>query len=491
MPYDVIIYYIKIFFMNMFMNYSYCKMLNIKNIKLSKKIIFIFINFILIGICTYIKFFVSSFWCITILCTINTIINSILYKNKLGISVITTFIAYAVNVVCFEISVILVYLLYTIFEINNDFMNLNNDSINLPIILIVNFLLLYKLLKIKKFKNGFNFLCKKLNNEITDMLMVNISIEIILVYCLVANILNDEMTKKLFVIFSMLGCGMFVMIQKTLTMYYKQKLLEDTLEGYKKEIAEKDKEIAELKNEKFKISKITHEFFNRQKALELAVNSKKQGKELANRIKNLTEEYSTEITNMKINNKLQLTNIPEIDDMFSYMQKECIDNNIKFQLKIEGDIFYLIKNNISKNKLETLIGDHIRDAINAVRKNDVNEKEILVILGIKDDYYEFCVYDTGIEFEIDTLLKLGRERVTTNSENGGSGIGFITTFETMKQTGASLIIQEFNKKHFKYSKAVKIRFDNKNEYRIYSYRADKIIDNNNRIIIGELQKQFT
>ena len=64
------------------------------------------------------------------------------------------------------------------------------------------------------------------------------------------------------------------MIQKTLTMYYKQKLLEDTLEGYKKEIAEKDKEIAELKNEKFKISKITHEFFNRQKALELAVNSK-------------------------------------------------------------------------------------------------------------------------------------------------------------------------------------------------------------------------
>lgn len=478
---DIIIYYIKIFFMNMFMNYSYCKILNIKNIKIYKTIIFIFINFILTGVCTYIKFFISSFWSIIILCTINSIVISILYNNKIAISFITTFIAYAVEVVCFEISVISGYLLYKIFGINNKF-------INLFIILSTQFLLLYRLLKIKKFKNGFDFLCKKLNNEITDMLMVNISIEIILVYCLVANILNDEMTRKLFVIFSMLGCGMFIMIQKTLTMYYKQKLLEDTLEGYKKEIAEKDKEIAELKNEKFKISKITHEFFNRQKALELAVNSKKQGKELANRIKNLTEEYSTEITNMKINNKLQLTNIPEIDDMFSYMQKECIDNNIKFQLKIEGDIFYLIKNNISKNKLETLIGDHIRDAINAVRKNDVNEKEILVILGIKDDYYEFCVYDTGIEFEIDTLLKLGRERVTTNSENGGSGIGFITTFETMKQTGASLIIQEFNKKQFKYSKAVKIRFDNKNEYRIYSYRADKIIDNNNRIIIGELQK---
>lgn len=487
MLFDIIIYYIKIFFMNMFMNYSYCKILNIKNIKLNKKITFILINSILIGVCTYIKFFISSFWCIIILCVINTIVNSILYKNKLGISFITTFISYAVDFVCFEVSIILVYLLYKVFRINNDIINLNNDFVNLPIILILNFLLLYKLLKIKKFKNGFDFLYKKFNNELTDILIVNISIEIILVYCLAANIINDEMTKKLLIIFSVLGCVMFIMIQKTLTMYYKQKLLEDTLEGYKKEIEEKDKEIAELKNEKYKISKITHEFFNRQKALELAVTSKKQNTELKNRIKNLTEEYSTELTNMKIGNKLPLTNIPEIDDMFSYMQKECMNNNIKFQLKIEGDIFYLIKNSIPKNRLETLIGDHIRDAINAVRKNDSDNKKILVILGIKNNCYEFCVYDTGIEFEIDTLLKLGLERVTTNAENGGNGIGFITTFETMKQTGASLIIQEFNNNQFEYTKSVKIRFDNKNEYKIYSYRTDKIIDNSNRIIIEKLE----
>ena len=476
---DIIIYYIKIFFMNIFMNYSYCKMLNIKNIKIHKKIVFICINFILTGVCTYIKFFISSFWSMIILCMINSIVISILYNNKIGISFITTFIAYAIEVVCFEISVIGGYLLYKIFGMNNKFLNL-------IIMLITQFLLLYRLLKIKRFKNGFDFLCKKLNNEIADILIVNISIEIILVYCLAANIINDEMTKKLLIIFSVLGCVMFIMIQKTLTMYYKQKLLEDTLEGYKNEIEEKDKEIAELKNEKYKISKITHEFFNRQKALELAVTSKKQNIELKNRIKNLTEEYSTELTNMKISNKLPLTNIPEIDDMFYYMQKECMNNNIKFQLKIEGDIFYLIKNSIPKNRLETLIGDHIRDAINAVRKNNSDDKKILVILGIKNNCYEFCVYDTGIEFEIDTLLKLGLERVTTNAENGGNGIGFITTFETMKQTGASLIIQEFNNKQFEYTKAVKIRFDNKNEYKIYSYRNDKIIDNSNRIIIEKL-----
>lgn len=484
---DIIIYFIKILVENLYIYYFYNKISN-NVIKSGNRInISILLSSVVIaGMCTYVRSQTISYLIIIIIYILYGGIIGVITKNKIGYSISITIISYALCSICLVTSIVLVFLLNKLVVIDNKF-------IQLLVILIIQFAILYKIFKIKRFKNGFGFLCKNLNNDFIDIIMINVSIAIVFIAWLLGTIFDDiqQIRRNLLISFIILGITMFIMIQKTLTMYYKQKLLEDTLEGYKKEIAEKDKEIAELKNEKFKISKITHEFFNRQKALELAVNSKKQGKELANRIKNLTEEYSTEITNMKINNKLQLTNIPEIDDMFSYMQKECIDNNIKFQLKIEGDIFYLIKNNISKNKLETLIGDHIRDAINAVRKNDVNEKEILVILGIKDDYYEFCVYDTGIEFEIDTLLKLGRERVTTNSENGGSGIGFITTFETMKQTGASLIIQEFNKKHFKYSKAVKIRFDNKNEYRIYSYRADKIIDNNNRIIIGELQKQFT
>ncbi len=481
---DIIIYFLKMFIINIYIYYSFSKISNIKKENVKNVIILVVLcNIFLTLINTYIKYNINFYFIKLVTCILYGGIIGFVTRNKIGYSISITIISYALCSICLFISIVLSFISYKIIRIDNKFLHL-------AIILILQFILLYRIFKIKRFESGFSFLYKNLNNDFVDTIMINISIATVFIFCILGTIFKDiqEIRRNLLISFIILGITMFIMIQKTLTMYYKQKLLEDTLEGYKKEIAEKDKEIAELKNEKFKISKITHEFFNRQKALELAVNSKKQGKELSNRIKNLTEEYSTEITNMKINNKLQLTNIPEIDDMFSYMQKECIDNNIKFQLKIEGDIFYLIKNNISKNKLETLIGDHIRDAINAVRKNDVNEKEILVILGIKDDYYEFCVYDTGIEFEIDTLLKLGRERVTTNSENGGSGIGFITTFETMKQTGASLIIQEFNKKQFKYSKAVKIRFDNKNEYRIYSYRADKIIDNNNRIIIGELQK---
>ena len=113
-------------------------------------------------------------------------------------------------------------------------------------------------------------------------------------------------------------------------------------------------------------------------------------------------------------------------------------------------------------------------------------KSIIAILGIKDKYYEFCVYDTGVEFEIETLLKLGLEPVTTHKNTGGTGIGFISTFETINKCKASLIIQEKNKENTNnYTKAVIIRFDGKKEYRIKSYRANEIKKQvkDNRIII--------
>ena len=183
---------------------------------------------------------------------------------------------------------------------------------------------------------------------------------------------------------------------------------------------------------------------------------------------------------------LQLTDIPEVDDMLAYMQTECEKNEIQFKLNINGNIHFLTNNLIPKNKLEILLGDHIRDAIIAINSSNNFNKEIFAILGIKDECYELCIYDTGIEFEIDTLLKLGLAPATTHKDTGGSGIGFITTFETLKECKASLIIEE---KHpindTDYTKAVKVRFDGRNEYKICSYRAEEIMKKckDNRITV--------
>ena len=406
--------------------------------------------------------------------------------NKNTSIIITNLLANAIAYAIFIVASIIELIPMIIFKIKI-------STINFMLIALIDIILMLFFLKMKRLKNGLVFLNNNVCNNYIDIIVINISMTIILAYCILGNYYGN-LTMNLTVSFVILTIIMFIMIQKTLILYYKQKLLEKTMADYEEEIKQKDEIIKELSEEKFKISKVNHEFYNRQKSLEKAVKdfinntSTEMGNELTiiNKINNLSKEYSNKMEKIKQVEKLPLTDVEEIDEMFKYMQSECIKNNIDFRLKIEGNIISLINNIIEKDRLVTLIGDHLRDAIIAINSGTNKFKSIIAILGIKDKYYEFCVYDTGVEFEIETLLKLGLEPVTTHKNTGGTGIGFISTFETINKCKASLIIQEKNKENTNdYTKAVIIRFDGKKEYRIKSYRADEIKKQakDNRIII--------
>ena len=406
--------------------------------------------------------------------------------NKNTSIIITNLLANAIAYAIFIVASIIELIPMIIFKIKI-------STINFMLIALIDIILMLFFLKMKRLKNGLAFLNNNVCNNYIDIIVINISMTIILAYCILGNYYGN-LTMNLTVSFVILTIIMFIMIQKTLILYYKQKLLEKTMADYEEEIKQKDEIIKELSEEKFKISKVNHEFYNRQKSLEKAVKdfinntSTEMGNELTiiNKINNLSKEYSNKMEKIKQVEKLPLTDVEEIDEMFKYMQSECIKNNIDFRLKIEGNIISLINNIIEKDRLVTLIGDHLRDAIIAINSGTNKFKSIIAILGIKDKYYEFCVYDTGVEFEIETLLKLGLEPVTTHKNTGGTGIGFISTFETINKCKASLIIQEKNKENTNnYTKAVIIRFDGKKEYRIKSYRANEIKKQvkDNRIII--------
>lgn len=395
--------------------------------------------------------------------------------NKNTSIIITNLLANAIAYAIFIVASIIELIPMIIFKIKI-------STINFMLIALIDIILMLFFLKMKRLKNGLVFLNNNVCNNYIDIIVINISMTIILAYCILGNYYGN-LTMNLTVSFVILTIIMFIMIQKTLILYYKQKLLEKTMADYEEEIKQKDEIIKELSEEKFKISKVNHEFYNRQKSLEKAVKdfinntSTEMGNELTiiNKINNLSKEYSNKMEKIKQVEKLPLTDVEEIDEMFKYMQSECIKNNIDFRLKIEGNIISLINNIIEKDRLVTLIGDHLRDAIIAINSGTNKFKSIIAILGIKDKYYEFCVYDTGVEFEIETLLKLGLEPVTTHKNTGGTGIGFISTFETINKCKASLIIQEKNKENTNnYTKAVIIRFDGKKEYRIKSYRANEI-----------------
>lgn len=491
---DIIVYFVKTFVMNYCMYYSYNRITNSNN-KNSKQVIeFLIFDLVLSLLHAGLDFVIESAFIVVLVYMIFGIFMSKLTNNKLGYSITVTIISYAICNIAFLLSVLINFIPYRVLYKNAYYFNLVS-------VMLVEYICLFIFFKIKRFSKGFHFINTKLNNDTTDIVISFISIAIILTTAFIGTLYNvvEYLDYDFVIIFILLGITMFIMIQRTLTMHYKQTQLLKTLDEYKAEIDEKNKEIERLSDEKYNTSRIRHEFYNRQKALELMVkqtigDSKTEFGEIGSDnilkiIENLSDEYSKECDKVKQLPELRNTGIFEIDSMFKYMQNECANNNISFKLRIIGEIYPLVNNIIPKDRLETLIGDHIRDSINAINNEGVENREILVLLGKKDKKYELSIHDTGIEFDVDTLLKLGTMRVTTCEAKGGTGIGYMTTFETLRQTGASLIIIE-NKPSDKryYTKSVTIRFDGKQQYKVISYRAKEIQKINNRkdIIIGKL-----
>ena len=473
---------IKCIFINLYSLIIFTIIKNCKNIGKSKYILCIILIIAESILYVYLKKVLDIIISVIVICLLQVFIFKIITKSNNTNSFTAVVISNSISYILFVISGTIEFTLQQIFD-------LGNVTINLIITLFLEGAIIFRIKKIKRLKNGLSFLQSK--NEYIEIVVSIMAFILVLVYGLISYN-NERIYKYLYFYYITLSILIVLIIQKTMVMYYKQKLIDDTINQYQKELKEKDEKIEKLTKENYRASKINHEFYNRQKSLEYMVKNSLtnynielgEDVDILSKIKNLTEEHSNKVSEDKILLKLETTGIDEVDEMFTYMQQECIKNNIEFKLKINGNIYPLINNYITKSQLVTLIGDHLRDAIIAINFSNKSNKKIFVILGIKENCYELCIYDSGIEFEIQTLLKLGMEPITTHKNSGGTGIGFMTTFETLKECKASLIIEEYGD-NIEYTKLVKFKFDKKSEYKICSYRSDEIkkLDYSNRIKI--------
>ncbi len=463
-----IVYFLKICFMSTVTCYTAYKLTD-NIIMFKKKLIkIIIINIVISYITTIIRYifnlFISDICLIFILGCMQSIIN----KQKIGYSILLITIALAINYIILFLTTVLTFPI-------NIFYNIKNDYINLMLIIIIYLILICLLFKIKKFKHGFLFLKRNIENEYIEIWVLNIS-SIILFSSIIFNSSNFQITRKLFIGFIIFSIMMFITIQKSLQLYYKQRLLVQDLEETKKELEDKKKEIKQLEQENLNFSKTSHSIAHKQKALEYKLNELALKNEIAeeidvkNRLNNITKQISEE---PEI--EIPKTNITEIDDMLNYMKSECIKNKIKFEVQLNGNIYQMINNHITKEELEILIADHVKNAIIAVNYSNNSNRSILVRIGKIDGQYSIYIYDSGIEFEINTLHKLGKVPSTTHKESGGTGMGFMNTFDTLKKHKASITINEYGKPvKDNYTKVIMIVFNKKDEFNIISYRQKEI-----------------
>jgi len=355
------------------------------------------------------------------------------------------------------------------------------------LVAFLQFIMARQLFKIKRFKNGFPFLFEKYA-VIVALITAGIVVVIVSIFSSPRESYGNIDDFMLLGGIIISGIGIIIWIRRGITMFYKKRMKDRNNEELEQKLLEKDKEIQRLTELIGALQKSNHKFVHRVSAFENGIykliETIKSGKYFVeiseeldlklNDIIRLRKNYDTDISQIKMEKPLPSTNINGIDDMFSYFSKKYSSNNISFNLKIDGSIPYFVENIIDQSDLETMIGDFLENALIAVNASDKTFRSVLAIIGVLENYYEFTVFDSGIPFEPDTLVWLGKERVTTHSDTGGSGIGFMTTFETMKKYGASLIIKEKTPNESDYTKSITVRFDGENRYMVESYRFGDI-----------------
>ena len=488
---------LKYFFICLITFYIYIKSLNIA--LTSSKIILLFILSSLVMSFVYAIFinFVSSFFIILMIIFLISIIMKFIFKFKLEHSIIVSFLSMAISLSCYFIALVLTSIIVKLPIINLD----TNNPVILIISVILEYIFINKFFHTNRFSKGFPFLKNEEKIYAFSIIGLVLSGIFIIFFTLMSNIANPIIQRVGLIGFALIIIGTFIWIKRNITLDYQDRMKNRKIENLQKELEEKDRINTELTEEIKSLTVINHKYNSRIKAakeeisrLAFAIknsNNTEFGNEISEVTKlidDLSNEYSDKINDvLKYSKPLPKTNVKGVDTILEHMKLEAAKNNIDFDLKVNCSVRDFTDKYISISDLETLIGDHIKDAIIAINHSDKPIRNITVIFDIINNCYRFSVYDSGTNFEIDTLVNLGLKAITTHKDEGGTGIGFMTTFETLEKYNASLVIDEINFKNSNFSKSINIVFDGKHEYVICSSRTEEIKkkDKKNRIILKE------
>jgi hypothetical protein len=338
--------------------------------------------------------------------------------------------------------------------------------------IILSLMFLNFMFKTKRLRDGFVFLENKGTRLIGVLLSILIMLSRSFLGILEPNFIYGS-TIVLFVTFVTVICSLgihFWWLNHT-TSFYHYRLKERTIKELLAELAEKDNQNKELAECNEFLAKAIHRDNKLIPAMYNAVLNKSP--EILSELEEMIKERKEMIVAVQKEYKpLKPTGMERIDNILNYMYVRAAKKDILFELVLSEDVKDIIINTITKLELETLLADLIENAIIATSHNE--GKKVLLTLGIIDDCYEIKIQDSGIPFDVETLVSLGKKKATTHASDGGSGIGYLTIFEILEACHASIIISEHRPGSYPFTKTIKIRFDEKTDYIIDSYRADEI-----------------
>ncbi|MCL1822911.1 MAG: ATP-binding protein [Oscillospiraceae bacterium] len=404
---------------------------------------------------------------------------SYLGREAFRISFTATVISCGLSYGFSTVAVFIVSIFTGIFQANNIYSIFIDDTAALLYSFCIQCALLVSLFKIRRLKTGYSFL----NLRNINRILIFLSLTVFSCYAVVARlkplISSDEPSIIISAIMGLVTvlCALMIIIwwRAGIKLIYNDNLVKQEAEALKLRIRLQEKEIGKLNKENQLFSEIIHRDNKLLPSMEHAVTtfleaSKESSPELAEEAEAILKALKTYTQGrrgvlnqyVKEAKSLPSTKILTIDMILNYINQEAIAGNIEFDVVINGNIKYMVENIISEESLETLVADLLDNAINALKPFKVGK--ILFSIGVVDDYYEISVSDSGLFFSPEILENLGKMKVTTNEDMGGSGIGMMKVFKILNETKSSMLINNYKLGKNVFTKRISITFDGMNEY---------------------------
>lgn len=429
-----------------------------------------------------------------------------LKNNQWGNIIIVT-LSLCISIVIFEISVLISNVL--LFFVNLKYFHIYGPILVFTVqLLLINIPLLYK-----RMHRGLSFLDKQV------FVIPSLLIAFIVIFS--ASVINDNKynTNWIFLYFGIYILVFIVIInwRNTITRSYIERITIRDIDTLNIELLKAQSRIDELSADNERMGHILHKDKKLVSAMENDVETfmkeflnfmnddcvverlsdeqrrkisdfKERGSEILADLREMTKDREGMITDQERSAiKLPKANNSSVDRLFNYMQKKAHDENISFQLTIGknlNDINELFEKTISNEDFCTLLADLIDNAIIASKYNQ--GKQIMVnISRVSDDTANVFdkmkynprdiavhIFDSGIPFTKEVLMKYGLESITTHADDEGSGLGLMKTYEILNKCGASLFIHEFSADNGLYTKEITVVFNRKHQYLIYTGRSD-------------------
>lgn len=196
------------------------------------------------------------------------------------------------------------------------------------------------------------------------------------------------------------------------------------------------------------------------------------GKALMEELKQMASERDDIVYEAERRKKeLPRCGVGRVDHLLEYMQEEAEKDHISLKVVYDCNVKDMVDVCLNEEQMCTLLGDLVQNAIIATRYN--HGKELLIRIGMVGKVYAIHVFDSGIPFTKEVLVKYGMEQITTHADDSGSGIGLMQTYDTLNACGASIFIDEFDGASGLYTKKVSVVFNRKHQYILYTNRGDE------------------